>query len=79
MIWDCDKATRNGYRDALLELGREQGNVVVLDCDLSKSTGSHLFGQEYPGRFFNCGIAEQSMMGIAAGLETGVATGRARV
>jgi len=71
MPWSPFKATRNGYRDALLELGRDENNVVVLDCDLSKSTGSNLFGQEYPERFFNCGIAEQSMMGTAAGLAAG--------
>lgn len=68
MPWSPFKATRNGYRDALLELGRESDDVVVLDCDLSKSTGSNLFGEKFPDRFFNCGIAEQSMMGTAAGL-----------
>lgn len=62
------KATREGYGDALLELGKENDNVVVLDSDLSKSTGSWLFGGEFPARFFNCGVAEQSMMGTAAGL-----------
>lgn len=62
------KATREGYGDALLELGREMENVVVLDSDLSKSTGSWLFGQRFPSRFINCGVAEQNMMGTAAGL-----------
>ena len=62
------KATREGYGDALMELGLTNDNVVVLDSDLSKSTGSWRFGSEYPNRFINCGIAEQSMMGTAAGL-----------
>lgn len=62
------RATREGYSDALLELGEELESVVVLDGDLSKSTGSWLFGRKYPHRFVNCGVAEQSMMGTAAGL-----------
>lgn len=64
------RATREGYADALLELGEELPNVVVLDSDLSKSTGSAKFGKAWPDRFFNCGVAEQSMMGAAAGLAT---------
>jgi len=62
------RATREGYADALLELGEEMPNVVVLDSDLSKSTGAAKFGKAWPDRFFNCGVAEQSMMGAAAGL-----------
>lgn len=62
------RATREGYAEALLEMGAEYPNVVVLDSDLSKSTGSHKFSREYPDRFFNCGVAEQSMIGTAAGL-----------
>ena len=62
------RATREGYADALVELGEELDNLVVLDCDLSKSTGAVKFGKQFPDRFFNCGIAEQSMMGTAAGL-----------
>lgn len=62
------RATREGYAQALLELGEEDSHVVVLDSDLSKSTGSVKFGQKFPDRFFNCGVAEQSMMGTAAGL-----------
>jgi transketolase len=62
------RATREGLADALLELGRENENVVVLDADLSKSTGTARFAKEFPNRFFNCGIAEQSMMDTAAGL-----------
>ncbi|MDP1808393.1 MAG: transketolase C-terminal domain-containing protein [Actinomycetota bacterium] len=62
------RATREGYADALLELGEELPNVVVLDSDLSKSTGAARFGKAFPDRFINCGVAEQSMMGAAAGL-----------
>jgi len=62
------KATREGYGDALLELGKEYQNVVVLDADLAKSTQSYKFKEAYPDRFFDCGVAEQSMMGTAAGL-----------
>jgi len=60
-------STREAYGKALLELGRENPDVVVLDADLSKSTMTHFFGSEFPDRFFDCGIAEQNMVGIAAG------------
>lgn len=62
------RATREAYGDALVELGKENQNIVVLDADLSKSTYSEKFAQLYPERFFDCGVAEQSMMGTAAGL-----------
>jgi transketolase len=61
-------ATREGYGKALAKLGAEQKNVVVLDADLSKSTKSYEFCKHYPERFFNMGIAEQNLMGTAAGL-----------
>jgi len=61
-------ATRDAYGAALLELGEKNPAVVVLDADLSKSTKTYDFGQKYPRRFFNMGIAEQNMMGTAAGL-----------
>lgn len=61
-------ATRQGYGEALLELGAENPNVVVLDADLAKSTTSIAFKKHFPERFFDCGVAEQSMMGVAAGL-----------
>ncbi len=61
-------AQRKGYAEALLELGEEMEDLVVLDADLSSSTQTYQFGEEYPDRFFNCGIAEQNMMGTAAGL-----------
>lgn len=61
-------ATRDAYGEALVELGRENPAVVVLDADLSKSTKTALFARAFPERFFNVGIAEQNLMGMAAGL-----------
>lgn len=61
-------ATRNAYGDALLELGESQPNVVVLDADLSGSTKTKAFSKAYPDRFFNMGVAEANMIGVAAGL-----------
>ncbi|HEM56427.1 MAG TPA: transketolase family protein [Thermodesulfobium narugense] len=62
------KATREAYGEALLELGRSNDKVVALDADLSKSTKTSLFAKEFPERFFNVGIAEQNLIGVAAGL-----------
>ena len=62
--------TRDAYGRALVELGRRNPNVVVLDADLSTSTKTAMFGKEFPERFFNVGITEQNMMSIAAGLAT---------
>lgn len=62
------KSTREAYGKALVELGRKNKDIVVLDADLSRSTNTQLFAREFPDRFFDCGIAEQNMMGIAAGL-----------
>lgn len=61
-------ATRDAYGKALLVLGAENPNVVVLDADLSKSTKTADFGKKYPERFFNMGIAESNLLGTAAGL-----------
>lgn len=61
-------ATRDGYGKALLELGNQNKNVVALDADLSDSTRSEYFAKEFPDRFFSMGIAEQNMIGVAAGL-----------
>jgi len=61
-------ATRDAYGKALVELGHENDRVVVLDADLSKSTKTVLFEKAFPDRFFNMGIAEQNLMGVAAGL-----------
>ena len=61
-------ATRESYGKALLELGAEMPNLVVLDADLAGSTKTGVFGKAYPDRHFDCGIAEGNMMSIAAGL-----------
>ena len=61
-------ATRDAYGEALAALGQENENIVVLDADLSKSTKTCDFKKAVPERFFNMGIAEQNMMGVAAGL-----------
>jgi len=59
---------RDTYGKTLAELGRGNMDIVVLDADLAKSTMTEYFGKEFPHRFFDCGVAEQNMMGIAAGL-----------
>lgn len=64
---------REAYGKTLVELGRQNPDIVVLDADLSKSTMTQHFAREFPERFFDCGIAEQNMVGIAAGLS---ATGK---
>src|SRR5262245_17566783 len=61
-------ATREAFGKALLELGRENKDIVVCDADLSKSTMTHFFAKEFPDRFFECGIAEADMVGIGGGL-----------
>lgn len=66
-------ATREAYGEALLQLGRENPEVVVLDADLAKSTKTIDFGKNFPQRFFDMGVAEQNMVGTAAGL---AATGK---
>ncbi len=60
-------ATRQGYGEALRELGAVHDNVIVFDADLAGSTQTAMFGKAYPGRHFNCGIAEGNMMAAAAG------------
>lgn len=62
------KATRDGYGEALVELGEKDPNVVVLTADLSESTRCEEFSKKFPERFFDCGVAEQNMAAIAAGL-----------
>lgn len=61
-------ATRDGYGEALLELGACNPDVIVLDADLAAATKTGVFKKAYPDRFFDCGIAEANMVGIAAGL-----------
>lgn len=60
--------TRNGYGEGLLELGQLDENVVVLTADLAESTRVLEFQKRYPERFVECGVAEQNMMGVAAGM-----------
>lgn len=70
-LFDADvevKPTRAGYGEGLLALGEKNPNVVALCADLTESTYAHLFAQKYPDRFFQCGVAEQNMAAIAAGL-----------
>ena len=64
------KATRQSYGEALLELGKENEKLVVLDADLSTATKTNLFAKEFPNRFFDMGIAEQNMITTAAGMAT---------
>jgi transketolase len=59
---------RDIYGKTLVELGRTNPNIVVLDADLSSSTRTKMFAKSFPGRFFNFGVAEQNMMATAAGL-----------
>ena len=69
---DLDKkiATRQSYGEELAKLGEENEKIVVLDADLSTATKTEIFAKEFPDRFINVGIAEQNLMGIAAGLST---------
>ena len=62
------RSTREAFGKALVELGKENEKVVVLDADLSVSTQTKLFAKEFPDRFFDIGIAEQDLIGTAAGL-----------
>ena len=64
------KATRQSYGEALVELGKKNENIVVLDADLSGATKTDLFAKEFPDRFFDMGISEQDLMGTSAGLST---------
>ena len=62
------KSTRDGYGKTLLALGHKHKDIVVLDADLSGSTRTNWFAKEFPERFFNVGVAEQNLVGTAAGL-----------
>ncbi len=61
-------ATRESYGNALVELGKEHDNLVVLDADLAEATKTGMFKKAFPERHIDCGIAESNMIGIAAGL-----------
>ncbi|MGN0559158.1 MAG: transketolase family protein [Acutalibacteraceae bacterium] len=62
------KATRESFGEALCELAKTNKDIVVLDADLAAATKTSIFKKAYPDRFFNCGIAEGNMIGVAAGL-----------
>ena len=64
------KATRQSYGEALLDLGKKNKDIIVLDADLSTATKTNMFAKEFPDRFFDMGIAEQDMIGTAAGFAT---------
>ncbi len=64
------KATRQSYGEALVDLGKQNPNIVVLDADLASATKTELFAKAYPDRFFDMGIAEADMMSTAAGMAT---------
>jgi transketolase len=64
----AEASTRETYGKTLVELGRQNKDIVVLDADLSPSTMTSFFAREFPDRFFNCGLEEQNMVSIAAGL-----------
>jgi len=64
----AEASTRETYGKTLIELGKQNKDIVVLDADLSPSTMTSFFAREFPDRFFNCGLEEQNMVGIAAGL-----------
>ena len=70
MNTDKKIATRQSYGEALKQLGEENEKIVVLDADLSTATKTDLFAKEFPNRFFDMGIAEQDMIGTAAGFAT---------
>lgn len=70
MDLDNKIATRESFGKALVELGKENKNVVVLTADLAGATKTSLFEKEFPDRFINVGIAEQNLIGISAGLAT---------
>ena len=70
MIEFVKEATRESYGKALCELGKVKEDFIVLDADLSSATKTGSFKKEFPERFYNCGIAEQNMVAIAAGVAT---------
>ena len=70
MNLDKKIATRQSYGEELAKLGEDNEKIVVLDADLSSATKTGIFAEKFPDRFINVGIAEQNLMGIAAGLST---------
>lgn len=70
VIREADKAMRDHLGSALVKLGGQRPDLVVLDADVSSSTRTGMFGAEYPERFFNVGVAEANLADVAAGLAT---------
>lgn len=70
MDFNNKKATRQSFGEALLEIGRKNEDIVVLDADLSGATKTNIFAKQIPERFFDMGIAEQDMLATAAGFAT---------
>ncbi len=64
----AEASTREAFGKTLVEMGKQNKQIVVLDADLSPSTMTSLFADEFAERFFNCGIQEQNMIGVSAGL-----------
>ena len=62
------KATRVSFGEALSEMAETNPDIIVLDADLAAATNTAIFKKAHPDRFFDCGIAEANMMGVAAGL-----------
>src|SRR5271155_824393 len=72
---ELGKATRDAFGRALEALGADHPNVIVVDADVGNSTRTEWFGKKFPDRFFNIGIAESNLVGIAAGLASSGKTG----
>ena len=66
----ADLSTREAFGKIIAELGRQNRDIIVLDADLSRSTMTKYFAQENPGQFIQCGLSEQNMIGVAAGLSS---------
>jgi transketolase len=65
-----EAATRQGFGEALVDLGHDNADIYVVECDISKSTKTDLFCAAFPDRHINVGVAEQNAAGFAAGLAT---------
>src|SRR5438477_12987920 len=68
ILMKLGKATREAFGLALAKLGESHPDVVVVDGDVGNSTRTEIFGKKFPARFFNVGIAESNLVGVAAGL-----------
>ena len=70
MIWEKLESLRKANGEALVRLGRERDDIVVLEAEIAKSTQTVMFWKAYPDRFYNIGIAEANMAGVDAGMAT---------